>query len=359
MDIEVIRPSELTQAEIDAWRAFQNADPALNSPYFAVEFALACDQVRADTRVAVIRSHGVSKGFFPYHRGPLGYSLPLGGPLGDFQGVIAEDQTMLDLPAIMHAARISVYPFSFIPETQTCFEKSFNDKEDCHTANLAEGFEGWYAGRMAAHKKSLKRYEAKARQMEKAYGTLSFTMEDDDPEAFASLLAWKSAQYQATRFFDVFSVPWTSALLRVIWEMKSDNFAGQLSTLRADGRLVAAHFGMRNQHAAHYWFPVYDPEFARFGAGHRLLLDMIRGHASAGISKVHLGVGDFRYKHQFGGETVSLCSGTAMAPSFSAFCRQSAQTVQRGLEALPLGPVSRLPGRVLRRLDREMAFRVV
>ncbi len=358
MEVEVKRPSALSEIEIDAWRTFQVADPALHSPYFTIEFALACDQVRSDTRVAVLRDNGVVKGFLPFHRGPLGYGLPLGGPLGDFQGLIAAKGLKLDLPAIMRASGISVYPFGFVPVTQESFTSSFETQDDCHSANLKSGFDAWYADRMAAHKKSLKRYEAKARQMEKAHGELIFTMDDRDPAAFETLLAWKSAQYHATKFFDVFSVPWTSALLRAIWGVQSDDFAGHLSTLRADGRLVAVHFGMRSRHAAHYWFPAYDPEFARFGPGHRLLLGMIKDHATSGISQVHLGVGDFRYKHQFGGETVSLGSGTAMSPSLGAFCRQSAHMVQKGFEALPLGPVSHLPGRVLRRLDRTMAFRL-
>jgi CelD/BcsL family acetyltransferase involved in cellulose biosynthesis len=210
---------------------------------------------------------------------------------------------------------------------------------------------------MAAHKKSLKKYEAKARKLEKEHGELHFTMDDRDPAAFEHLLAWKSGQYHATGFFDVFSVPWTGALLTSIYQTKRDGFAGQLSTLRAGKTLVAAHFGMKNAFAAHYWFPAYDPDFARYAPGHTLMFNMMQHHAGAGVQQVHLGVGDFRYKHQFGGQMISLCSGTAMTPSFGAGLRQCAQGVQNGFEALPLGPVSRLPGRILRRMDRMMAFR--
>ncbi len=358
MDVIVKRPSELTNAERDAWRAFQAADPNLHSPYFSVEFADACDQVRTDTQVAVLRVDGMLKGFFPFQRGPLGYSLPLGGPLSDFHGVITEVGYALDLKAVMRTAGISVYPFSFVPSAQACFSPNFNAQEMCHTANLEKGFEHWYEGRMSVYKKSLKKHEGNARRMAKHHGELSFTMDDRDGDAFDTLLAWKSAQYAATGIFDVFSVPWTSALLRALWETRSAHFAGQLSTLRAGGTLVAAHFGMHGSSAAHYWFPAYDPEFSTYGAGHALLLRMMQGHAEAGIDKVHLGVGDYRYKLQFGGETTPVSSGAALSPSLAAFIRQSAVTVQRGFEALPMGPVSRLPGRALRRLDRTMAFRL-
>lgn len=261
-----------------------------------------------------------------------------------------------EINAILRAAGISVYPFGFVPATQTSFAPSFEAQEDCHTADLSKGYAHWYTVQLAAHKKTFKKYEANARRLERDHGDLVFTMNDTDPAAFASLLKWKSAQYRATGFFDVFSVPWTGDLLRAIAEVKSDHLVGQLSTLRVGNVLVAAHFGMKSAQAAHYWFPAYDPQFSRFGPGHTLMFKMLENHAAAGIGQMHLGVGDYRYKRQFGGHVVPVCSGTALAPSFGALLRQSAQAIQRGFEALPLGPVSRLPGRALRRFDRTMAF---
>ncbi|MDQ7017976.1 MAG: GNAT family N-acetyltransferase [Robiginitomaculum sp.] len=356
MDVNVKKPSALTYEEAQAWRAFQQADPALHSPYYTLEFALACDRVRADTQVAVLRIGGAIKGFFPFHRAPLGYALPLGGPLGDFQGLIAEPGMTFEINAILQAAGISVYPFSFIPATQSSFATRFEAQEDCHTADLSKGYEHWYTIQLAAHKKTFKKYEANARRLEREHGELVFTMHDPDPAAFTTLLAWKSAQYRATGFFDVFSVPWTGNLLRAIAEAKSKYLVGQLSTLRAGNTLVAVHFGMKSAQAAHYWFPAYDPQFSRFGPGHTLMFKMLENHAASGIGQMHLGVGDYRYKREFGGHMVPVCSGTALAPSFGAVLRQSAQAIQRGFEALPLGPISRLPGRALRRFDRTMAF---
>ncbi|PHS26455.1 MAG: hypothetical protein COA84_05990 [Robiginitomaculum sp.] len=357
MDITVKTVADLSGAECEAWQAFQAADPDLHSPYFSLGFARACAAVRQNVRVAIVRNNHAIKAFLPFHRRPLGYSLPLGGPLGDFHGLIAEPGLALNLRQIMRAARMSVYPFEFVPAAQSSFTSVVREQKDCHVADLCQGYDHWYEDRMAAHKKSLKKYEAKARKLGKEHGELQFTGDDRDPAAFAKLLAWKSAQYHATGFFDVFSVPWTGALLKTIHQSKDDAFAGQLSTLRAGKTLVAAHFGMKSAGAAHYWFPAYDPDFSLYSPGHTLMFKLLQYHAGAEVQQVHLGVGDFRYKHQFGGQMLSLCSGTAMAPSFAAGLRQCAQGVQNGFEALPLGPVSRLPGRVLRRMDRMMAFR--
>jgi CelD/BcsL family acetyltransferase involved in cellulose biosynthesis len=357
VNVVVKRPQELSPGEVTAWHDFQSADPALCSPYFSIEFALACDRVRQDTRVAIVQKNDAPTGFLPFHRGPLGYCLPLGAALSDFQGMIAQKGVSIDLVALMRKAGIGLYPFDYIPATQHAFNNCFEGEAACHSADLSKGFAHWYDGRFIEHKKYHKRYEANARKLEKNHGEIVFTMDDRNEDAFDTLLAWKSAQYHATGVFDVFSVPWTRALLQQLWHTKSNHFAGQLSTLRVDGKMVAAHFGMRADHAAHYWFPAYDPAFSSFGVGHILLLKLIQNHADAGVRAVHLGVGDYRYKHQFGGATVMVCDGTAFSPSLVGFCRQGAALVQHAFEALPLGPVSRLPGRVLHRLDRTMAFR--
>ncbi len=359
MNIELKRPIDLTGAETSAWRAFQAADPALHSPYFAVEFAQACGLARPDTQIAVIRKNGAIKGFWPFHRAPFGYAHPLGGPLSDFHGVVAAEDIAADLPVIMRAANICVYPFHFAPQSQSCFSSCADRAVETHSADLSNGFDVWYGDRLLQHKKSLKRYEAKARQLEKQRGPLVFTLNERNPAAFETLLRWKSAQYRETGTFDVFSVAWTNTLLRALWQTQSAGFCGQLSTLRAGDTLVAAHFGISGQHGAHYWFPAYDPAYARFGVGNALLLALIRSHAQAGVETLDLGVGDFRYKHQFGGQSRTLIAGTALSPSLGAFCRQGALMVQNGFEALPMGKISNLPRRLLSRLDREMAFRLV
>ncbi len=356
MNVIVKRPSELNYAEVDAWRAFQNADPALHSPYFNVEFAWACDQVRRDTRVAVISQKGDIKGFLPFQKGPLGYALPLGGPLSDFQGLIAEAGLSFNLKEVLRAAGIGIYHFEFIPTSQHSFADTFDAEENCHTADLSKGYEHWYEDRLTDNKKSFKKYEGNARRLEKNHGTVSFEANDRDPQCFTTMLEWKSAQYHETGVFDVFSVPWTVKLLQTIGGMQNEYFTGQLSTLRVGGQLAAAHFGMKNHLAAHYWFPVYNPDFARFGVGHTLLFKLLQDHAKDKIKKVHLGIGDYRYKLQFGGTIEPVCRGTATAPSFLSTCQHGAQLVQRGFEALPLGPVSQMPGRAFRRLDRTLAF---
>jgi hypothetical protein len=55
--------------------------------------------------------------------------------------------------------------------------------------------------------------------------------------------------------------------------------------LRVDGRLVAAHFGLRIDSTLHYWFPVYDEAFQAYSPGRILLKHVILAASQMGIHK--------------------------------------------------------------------------
>src|SRR4029077_9892089 len=88
--IRVIPAPALAPLDLAAWTAIQEADPSLASPYFRPEFTTAVAAVRHDVRVAVIERGGVPAGFFSYQRGWLDIGTPVGGPLSDYQGMIAK-----------------------------------------------------------------------------------------------------------------------------------------------------------------------------------------------------------------------------------------------------------------------------
>lgn len=67
MDIALKRIEELAEDERAAWGEFVAADPALASPYFALDFAECCAEARTDTRVVCVRDKGVPVGFLPLH----------------------------------------------------------------------------------------------------------------------------------------------------------------------------------------------------------------------------------------------------------------------------------------------------
>ncbi len=360
MVIEIKSPAALNEAERKAWAAIRTASPGLRSPYFGLGFIEEAAAVRPRARVAVMRCEaGEIVGFLPYQADPLGFARPVAGPMSDANGFLVAPETDVDVHAVMRAARLGVFAFTFAPGGQRALGRFARQRFGGHVVDLSQGAEDYFAKRRAKHGNMFKNLPRKRRKLEREWGELVFRVDDRRPEAFKTLLAWKSAQYAASGHFDVFSVTWTRALLQRLWARSpAAPPYGIFSTLEAGGRLVAAHFGMIEGAVWHYWFPAYDVEAQTFSPGQILLSSMIEAAEALGVSEVHLGAGDNRYKREFSSYEAALMSGVAHAPSPAAFGWRAASLAARSWRGAPVGRVAELPGRALRRLDRIVGFRV-
>lgn len=356
MQADLKRPSELTEAERGAWAAFRAAGPLLDIPYFAPEFAQACEMARGDARVAVIRRGGAVKAFLPLHTGRVGYARPLGGPLGDYHGLIAEPGFDARATDILRAAGVPVFEFHSVLAAQGAFRPHHAWRDGSWVIDLSEGYDGFIEARSAAEAKAFRNIRSRRRKLEEAEDGFEFILDDPDPAVFETMVAWKRAQYRRTGVFDVFSVGWTNRLMRDIAGRRGDGFAGCVSSLRIGGRIAAVHVGMRSATAMHYWFPAYDPAFSNYGPGLALLLEIARGSAAQGVTAIHLGPGDYDFKQHLGGYQIGLAAGCVAAPSMVAALRGVTTRMAGALERAPLGPVSAWPGKALRKIDRLAAF---
>ena len=80
-----------------------------------------------------------------------------------------------------------------------------------------------------------------------------------------------------------------------------------LSGLYAGDHLVAAHFGLRSDGVLHWWFPVYDPDLARFGPGWLLLRQLVLAGPDLGVTRIDLGRGDDEYKRRAKTGDTTVC----------------------------------------------------
>lgn len=357
VEVETCRASLLGSRERSAWSAFQSTNASLASPYFSLGFLDAMAQARRDTRVAVIREKGAITGFLPFHQGLLGYARPLGGPLGDHHGFIAPPDAQFDLRTVLRHAGLKVFDFSGALGTQQAFRDHAHLTDGSWVIDLSGGYDVWLAGRSAIEPKAFRNLRARRRKLEDETAGFTFRVHDERPEVLAAALEWKSAQYVRTGHFDVFSVDWTRRLIDALGAEGLENAQRLVSSLEIDGKLAAIHVGMRSQHVLHYWFPVYDPEFSRLGPGLNLLLEIARELSAQGLSEIHLGPGDYDFKRELSSWQFPLMAGYAAAPSLAGAARQLAGRIEDTAERLPLGPISRLPGRAFRRIDRLTAFR--
>ncbi|WP_375283445.1 GNAT family N-acetyltransferase [Marinicauda pacifica] len=357
LQVENKKVQELGPEDRAAWRRLRAADPGLASPYFSLGFVEAVSRVRNDVRVLVARENNEIIAFLPLQVGILGHARPVGGPFGDHHGLIAAPGQAIDLKALLSAGGISVFDFFGVPGHQRAFRAGAQDEDGSWVIDLSDGYEAFVETRSAIEPKAFRNLRSRQNKLEKADGGYVFRPDDRREEVFETALAWKSAQYVRTGHFDAFSVDWTRNLLKTLVHDEGEDCHGLVSSLEIGGRLAAIHVGMRSSSVLHYWFPVYDPEFSSFGPGLALLMKICEHVSQDGIAQVHLGPGEYAFKSDLASWQIPLLSGYVATTSLLGAARTLANGIDASARALPLGPVSTLPGRAMRRLDRMTSFR--
>lgn len=355
---ELKRPSELSQAERGAWEEMTD-DPVFDSPYFRIEFAECCEAARGDTRVLVAREGADILGFLPLQLGKVGYARPLSGPLADVHGVITRQSDRVCLPDWLKAAGLPLFEYHSSLAIQPCWQETERYRDGSSIVDCSDGYEAFVERRKATEPKAFKNIRARRRKLEAEEGGFEFRLDDNSDEALQAMLGWKRAQYRQTNVFDVFSVPWTRRLIEAIRARRTDRFHPVMGSLRVNGQVIAAHFGMASERRVQYWFPAYDPAFNHVSPGLLLLLETIREAAAQGKSSVELGPGDYDFKRHLGSWQIPLCGGCVVTRSAVTALRSAAVALADASERVPLGTVARIPRRALKKADRLASFYAV
>ena len=128
-----------------------------------------------------------------------------------------------------------------------------------------------FAALVAARNKTLLADSRRQRRrIEREVGPLEIQFDDRDPQVFATGLRWKSAQYLAAGFPDMFANQNHVRMFRALHE----HGLVVISSLRAGDRLLAVHLGALDAQRMYSWVPSYDAELQRYSPG-RLLLESI------------------------------------------------------------------------------------
>ncbi|SDM44279.1 GNAT family N-acetyltransferase [Maricaulis salignorans] len=347
---ELVPISGLTTAHRAAWRGMRAENPTLASPYFALEFADLIADRRPDAQALVLTRKGRTVGFLPMQLSSLGVARPLGGPLGDHHALITEDDS-LDLGAALQNSPVSVYCFHGALVSQPTFTDEASQIEPSWTVDLSQGCDQWLEGRRLADAKAMRNIRARQRKLAESGLEVTYRFDDRRPEALAASFANKREQYRRTNAFDVFIAKWARDLINDLFEHQTPQLSGCLSTLEINGQLAAAHFGMRSESVLHYWFPVYWPEYSRFGPGLQLFIEMAREMTTTGIDSIHLGPGDMDFKRKLANASFDIAGGRIERPSMAASLIAAGASMDAFARKLPIGRVSHWPGKALRRLD--------
>lgn len=345
LSAETFHPSDLSETDISTWRMLCASRPEFASPLMGPDFALAVGKVRPDARVTVWRWPGRTAGFLAYHRRPGSYARPIGAPLSDYHGLVAEQG--LDADEAMAVAGLSVYRFTGLTDPNSAFAGCGAVQRESFVIELETTAEAYLEALRAASPKRFKNYRRLDHKLDREVGELSIRGADRDQAAFDTLLRWKREQLARTGAHGFLNADWTQGLLQSLFERQEGDFQGLMVNLYAGDRLVAGHFGIRRGGVYHPWIASTDPDLAAWSPGQVFLGRAIAAMPEMGLTTYDLGPGHEHYKRPYALTTRMIGEGVATAANLGGRAAQVSEQAWSLAGAHGQGPV----GRLRRRLD--------
>ncbi|MDO8910640.1 MAG: GNAT family N-acetyltransferase [Phenylobacterium sp.] len=345
LSAETFHPNDLPETDISTWRMLCASRPEFANPLMGPDFALAVGKVRPDARVTVWRWPGRTAGFLAYHRRPGSYARPIGAPLSDYHGLVAEQG--LDADEAMAVAGLSVYRFTGLTDPNRAFAGGGVVQRESFVIELETTAEAYLEALRAASPKRFKNYRRLDHKLDREVGELSIRGADRDPAAFDTLLRWKREQLARTGAHGFLNADWTQGLLQSLFERQAGDFQGLMVNLYAGDRLVAGHFGVRQGGVYHPWIASTDPELAAWSPGQVFLGRAIAAMPEMGLTTYDLGPGHEHYKRPYALTTRMIGEGVATAANLGGRAAQVSEQAWSLAGAHGQGPV----GRLRRRLD--------
>jgi len=355
--IQVVKFSELTPSQIATWSRLQRADTTLESPYFHPDFSQCVASVRDDVEIGVIQQNGESVGFFPFQRRGKHAATPVGGRLSDYQGGICQRDVSWNAKEILTECGLTHWHFDHMLVSQAPWSAYHHATDLSPQINVAGSFEAYRMGLRKSAANEMRQTERKARKLAREIGPLRLEFRSPDRGLLEQLIRWKSLQYQRTRTTDVFSFPWTTALLDAIHTHPGEHLSGVLTVLYGGERPVAMHFGMQCRGLLHWWFPTYDPALASYSPGRILLLEMLQAAQSNDIHKIDLGRGVAPYKARAMTGSVTVAEGCVDLRPLARCLHDTYRSTKQWIRQSPIAGPARVPARLIHQLSEWWTFR--
>jgi len=349
LNIDVVRPQDLSPADVAAWEDLQAADPTFDSPYLSPHWAIAVERAQStqgmSVKVAIVRENGRPVGFMPVRVCGM-TAMPAGAPMCDYQALVCDAGLKVDVRQIIAALGVSRFDFSAALAAHPPLAAHIRGRGQSFVAQLPNGYEAF-----TADKSIFKDLGRRRRKAEREVGSVTFTAFSRSQADLDKLIAWKRDQYKATNQTDIFEARWPTRLLNDLFQGRDPNFGGTLFTLHLGDRLAAVQFNLRGRQTVHCWIIAHDAEFEPYSPGILLFQDILRWMDATPYSVLDFGPGDYRFKRQLSTATIEVGHGFVGRPSPVTLVRQAAYGLRAAAEALPLGKVSELPGKAMRRVD--------
>lgn len=298
--------SQLEPAERAAWTGLVERHPDNRQAFMSLPYAEAVAAVNSSVRVLIVYADGHPAAFMPVQRRPdvagrLGAWEPAGGLMSDYFGLVAEPSLQVDMGQALRESGLSLLAFTHLDAVQLQHGLQGEEPRIGLQTHIEAPVEEFWSRLRQSDKKFVGDTERRERKLVKDHGELCFELESSEPAAdLRTLIALKCAQYERTsrQQAPLFEQGNVDLLFRLLDE-RSPQCTGMLSTLKIDGRMIAAHFGLRCHATLHYWFPVYDPAYAAYAPGRILFRRVLEASALQGVRCIDRGEGDTQAKRDF------------------------------------------------------------
>jgi len=341
--VEAVRPGDLDAEAQGRWRAFRAARPELASPYFDLRYVQAAGEAVPHAAVAVAWRGGRIEAFLPFQRRG-GLIQPLGAPLCDYHGLVAAPGSDIAVADLFAVAGRSLRVSGWVGEAPA---QGMHARR-AMVADLGRGFEAYLGQRKAAGQgAALKDKRRRARALERDHGAVEFSFGADPGDVLDFIVRFKRAQMRRTGQHDVFANAWTRRLLARLSGAPDADFGLRFAVLKARGQVIAAEAGLLSGDAYHLWFPVYDPDFARYSPGSLMTFETLRALAAQGVRTVDFGPAEDDYKRLYADPGQPVWEGQVNTRGFAAACWRAGERL-----ASPAPAAARAWRAAVRRIDR-------
>ncbi|MCA1709049.1 MAG: GNAT family N-acetyltransferase, partial [Actinobacteria bacterium] len=319
MQITVVHPSELGQAELALWASFQRRNLALANPFLSPAFTVAVGRFRPRARVAVLTEGATITGFFPFERRSLGYGVPVAAGLTGCQGLIHAPGSDWDPQQLLSACGLDVWTFDHLVDGQKPFQPYQVIHVPSPIMDFEKGFDAYLVTLRNRSRQLLSNLAYKQRKLAREVGEVRFVYDSRDPAALRAVMAWKSAQYRRTGRSNRFAWPGVTELVEHLLDTRSNGFRGVLSMLYAHEEPVAGFFLLCTEDVAVDWFPAYNPTFGKYSPGFLLRLRVAEAAAALGVHHLDMGRGTRdHYKQRFKSRDLVVAEGRVLRRSPAA-----------------------------------------
>lgn len=348
MKTTIHQGSALPAEVISAWDALRQKNADLASPFFTSAFTQIVASTRDDIEVASIEDAGRIVAVFPYQRRRFNIAGPVGEFLSDYEGLISAPDCTMAPRQLLRDCGLAAWDFEHLRTGHAGFATLRGEQNKSPIIDLSEGFEKYVLQRRQAGTEQIKKSGNLLRRLEREVGAVRFEAHSPEKALLRQCMEWKSALYRRNQWRDVFSLAWVRNVVDQIHSFQKPDFAGRLSVLRAGDNVVAVHFGMRSENVWHYWFPAYDPAFAKYSPGLILLLKMAESAPGTGVRTIDLGCGEHSYKERLMNGSIATAKGCVESPCLTTIARrlwlplaQAPSRVRCWIGRSPLGPAAR------------------